>query len=249
MSTRHHTALILACLFVATACSEAAFTATGPDVATARGGNGNGNGNGNGGGGPPPPPVVDELEAWDATRWTAENHALGKGWLDPANVSHDPAGLLLLTLPAGAWDGAEIKSAQRHQYRDIEARLRTPDTPGSISALFFYEGVRRRNDEIDIEIFNDGSRTILFTTWVQGKQTNHVQMTLGFDPANGFHDYRIEWARDRVGFLVDGTLMAEFTSGVPRDDMFVMSNTWWPTWLNGPQPAAPSSLHIDRIVY
>jgi len=110
------------------------------------------------------------------------------------------------------------------QFRNVEVRLRTPDAPGSISAFFLYELVQRRNDEIDIEILNDGSRRILFTTWVAGKQTNHVELTLSFDPAAGFHDYRIEWSRRRVRFLVDGMLVQEWTAGVPRDAMYVMSN-------------------------
>ena len=62
------------------------------------------------------------------------------------------------------------------------------------------------------------------TTWVAGKQTTHVELTLSFDPAAGFHDYRIEWSRRRVRFLVDGMLVQEWTAGVPRDAMYVMSN-------------------------
>jgi beta-glucanase (GH16 family) len=90
---------------------------------------------------------------------------------------------------------------------------------------------------------------VLFTTWVQGKQTNHVQTTLPFDPAAGYHDYRIEWENGRVRFLVDGTVLQTFSGGVPRDAMYIMANAWWPTWLSGPEPTAPVSLGIDRIIY
>ena len=250
MARASRVALLTGLISFSVACSDAPLALDDSAVSAARGGNGKGNGNGGGSSPPPPPPapIVDELEPWDTTRWGAESHYLGKGWLDAGNVSQGPIGLLL-TLPAGAYDGAEIISAQRHLYRAIEARMKTPTAPGSISALFFYEGVRKRNDEIDIEVFNDGSRTVMFTTWVQWKQTNHVRMTLPFDPSAGFHDYRIEWESDRVGFRVDGALMAEFTSGVPRDDMYIMSNAWWPTWMSGPTLAVPASLEIDRIVY
>ena len=254
MLPNRSTALLLGALLTAAACAESpSAPSEDPGVLAARGGNGNGRGNGNGGGGDggdgePAPPVVDELEPWDGAAWIAESHGLGKGWLDASNVSQGPIGLLL-TLPAGAYDGAEIISAERHAYRHVEARIRTPDAPGSISALFFYEGVRKRNDEIDIEIFNDGSQTVMFTTWVQGKQTNHVQTTLPFDPTAAYHDYRIEWDPGRVAFFVDGVPMQTFTTGVPQDPMYIMSNAWWPVWMSGPMPDAPVSLGIDRIVY
>ncbi len=245
--------LLLAAL-VSWSCADAA-PPTAPDgsadlTAFARGGgNGGGGGKGGGGGGGDgSPPITDELDPWDPALWIPGDHPLGRGWLDPANVSQGP-GTLLLRLAAGTYDGAEIRSAERVRFRAVEARMRTPLASGSISAFFLYEFVPRRNDEIDIEIYNDGSRRILFTTWVGGKQTNSVTRTLPFDPSAGFHDYRIEWSRDRVRFLVDGALYEEWTSGVPRDAMYVMSNAWWPTWLSGPPPGSSQALEIDRIIY
>ena len=76
-----------------------------------------------------------------------------------------------------------------------------------------------------------------------------MRRTLLFDPTVEFHDYRIEWSRGRVRFLVDGELMQEWTEGVPRDAMYVMSNAWWPVWLNEPPLGTPRLHEIDRIVY
>lgn len=250
--TSHRGSIIALLAVVALAgCSDAGPLA--PDeaaVAAARGGNGKGGGNGGGGdgGGGDSAPVVDELDPWDASVWVPQHHALGRGLLDASNVSQGAAGVLL-ALPPGTYDGAEIRSAERHRHRTIEARLRTPDASGSISAFFFYEGDPRRNDEIDIEIFNDGSRRVWFTTWVDGRQTNHAEAILPFDPGAGFHDYRIEWSRSRVAFSIDGTVVEEFASGVPRDAMYIYANAWWPVWLDGPVPAAGGALEIDRIVY
>ena len=223
----------------------------GPDAPAsfARGGNGGGKGGG-GNGGSGEDPIVEEFDVWDPSAWIAGDHPLGRGWLDPANVSHEST-TLLLALPAGSYDGAEIRSASRVRFRNVEVRLRSPSAPGSISAFFLYEFAPRRNDEIDIEILNGGTDPgqILFTTWIGGRQTNHIAKTLPFDPAAGFHDYRIEWSRERVRFLVDGGLMQEWTTGVPRDAMYVMSNAWWPTWLSGPKPDTPRLHEIDRIIY
>ncbi len=235
---------------------EGSLPAADASPALARGGNGGGNGGGgNGGGGngggddgDSDAPLVEDFDLWDPSAWIPGDHPLGKGWLDPDNVSHG-SNTLLLTLPAGSYDGAEIRSASRVQFRNVEVSLRTPEAPGSISAFFLYEFVRRRNDEIDIEILNDESPEILFTTWVAGKQTNHVRLELSFDPTVDFHNYRIEWSRNRVRFLVDGELMQEWTEGIPRDAMYVMSNAWWPTWMNGPTLNEARTHEIDRIIY
>jgi beta-glucanase (GH16 family) len=215
-------------------------------------GNGGNGGRGNGGeGDESDAPLVEDFDFWDPSAWIPRHHVLGLGLLDRENVSHRGS-KLLLTLPAGSYGGAEIQSASRVQFRDVEVRLRTPRAPGSISALFLYEFVYDdTNDEIDIEIFNDGSRKIWFTTWVEGgtDPTNHVEHTLPFDPAVRFHNYRIEWSSSRVRFLVDGVLMQEWTEGVPQDAMYVMSNAWWPTWMSGPTLDESQMHEIDRIIY
>ena len=213
-------------------------------------------------------PVVEEFDVWDMTAWIATDHPLGRGVFESKNVSHSKflgdrrSGALVLTLGAREHflHGAEIRSASPVRFRDVEINLKTPNAPGSISAFFLFQLVQRpRNDEIDIEILN-GTRQILFTTWVGGNETNHVERTLGFDPWKNFHDYRIEWSPSRVRFLVDGISVEEFTRGIPRQAMYVMSNTWWPTWL--PREGEPSDKNgdpitlkkdevhiIDRIVY
>ena len=215
-----------------------------------RGGGGGNGGRGNvgGGDGGSDGPLVEDFDFWDPSAWIPRHHILGRGLLDQENVSHKGS-KLLLTLPAGGYYGAEIRSASRVQFRNVEVRLRTPRAPGSISAFFLYELVQQYNGEIDIEVFNDGSRQIWFTTWVKGIEVNNVKRTLSFDPAVRFHNYRIEWSSSRVRFLVDGVLMHEWTGDVPQDAMYVMSNAWWPTWMNEPTLDDPKLHEIDRIIY
>lgn len=194
-------------------------------------------------------PLTDDFDVLDPARWLPGDHALGRGWLDPANVAAS-AGSVALILPAGRTDGAEIRSVDRHGYGSYLARMRTPLAPGSISAFFLYQGVAGdRSDEIDIEIYNDGSRRVMFTVWVAGKQTHTVTRTLPFDPAAAYHDYRIEYGAGKVRFSVDGAVMQEWTSRTPKNTMYVMSNSWWPTWLTGAPADTPRALLVDRIEY
>jgi beta-glucanase (GH16 family) len=179
-------------------------------------------------------------------RWEPGVHALGRGHVRAEHVAVG-RGAASLTLPAGSFDGAEIRSRKRMGYGTYSARMKTPRAPGTLSALFLYEGGSDIADELDIEVFNDGSRRVMFTTWVAGKTTNTVTLELPFEPADGFHDYAIEWSAHEVRFVVDGVVMQEWREGLPRNPMFLMANTWWPTWISAPTLYAPQTLHIDHI--
>jgi endo-1,3-1,4-beta-glycanase ExoK len=190
--------------------------------------------------------ITEEFDGPAFAVGTADMHPLGRGLVHAENVALG-GGVAALALAAGAYDGAEVLTAARYGTGAYEARMRTPQAPGSVSAFFLYQGVAGGNDEIDIEIFNDGTRRIMFTTWVAGRETNNVIRTLPFDPAAALHDYRIEWSARSVRFVVDGVAMQEFRRGIPKSAMFVMANTWWPTWLTGPLLDAPQTFVIDRI--
>lgn len=190
--------------------------------------------------------VTEEFNGPAFGEWTAETHPLGRGTVRSENVAMG-GGAAALSLSAGAYDGAEILTAARYGTGTYATRMQTPVAPGSISAFFLYQGVAGGNDEIDIEIFNDGTRRIMFTTWVAGRETNNVIRTLPFDPAGALHDYSIEWTAKSVKFRVDGVVMQEFKRGIPKNAMLVMANTWWPTWLTGPLLHEPATFTIDRI--
>jgi hypothetical protein len=184
--------------------------------------NGNGNGRGGPGGDSGESLRQDDFTEWNPDRWTAGDHPLGKGSFYPENVSVG-GDLLTLRLPAGTYDGGEIRSAERLRRGIYEARIRAADAPGAITAFFLYEYDYKGSDEVDIEIFGDGTGRVMFTTWVRDRQTNHVEVVLPFDPTADFHD------------------------GIPGSAMYVMANAWWPVWLNGPPPAEDRNAAFDWI--
>jgi len=192
-------------------------------------------------------PLDEPFDALDPSVWQAGDHALGLGWLDPANVSV-PGGLLHLKTPAGRRDGAEIASIERASGGIFEASMKCALPAGALCAFFLYEGVAgNRNDEIDIEIIA-GTRRMMMTTWVRGRQTNHAEITLSFDPAAGFHVYSIEWAPGEVAFTADGVRVQRWTRKLPARAMKVYANAWWPTWLTSPLPTVDALLEIDWIM-
>ncbi|MGB3684136.1 MAG: glycoside hydrolase family 16 protein, partial [Rubrobacteraceae bacterium] len=102
-------------------------------------------------------------------------------------------------------------------------------------------------NELDIEIFNDPSGRVMFTTYSDGKETNNVEKKLPFDPTEDFHEYRFDFYPGRVEFYVDGGLLHRFTEGLPEDPMRLYVNAWFPTWLSGRKPEADGYTYVDWL--
>lgn len=172
--------------------------------------------------------------ALDVERWTASSHALGRGRFDPANAVRSGDGIRLI-LPAGRCDAAEIVFPDRLSSGLCRAAIRAADAPGSLTALFLYEGVPgESNDEIDIEILGDDTRRVLLSTWHDGVQTDLAERVLPFDPRAGSHDYAIAWRPgEEVRFIIDGIEVERWTAGVPTRPMQLRASVWRPAWLEG----------------
>ena len=167
---------------------------------------------------------------WPGTRWYPADHALGRGRLRPESAIATEGGFRLALHPGGC-DGAEIRTYDRYEHGTFSARMRTPRAAGSLSAIFLYEDVDEGNDEIDIEIFNDGSGEVLLTVWREGEITRQTTVVLPFDPSSAVHEYTIDRLPERVEFRIDGVVYAGWRRGMPRSPMRVAANVWWPAWL------------------
>jgi beta-glucanase (GH16 family) len=176
--------------------------------------------------------------------WTATEHQLGRSALSPADVLPGPA----LRLPAGTTDGAEIRSVSQYSAGVVHARLKLANAPSSITGFFLYAPPDLAS-EIDIEVYDDPSGTVLFTTYAGGRQTHTVRQELGFDPTADHHDYSIAWGANKVAFAVDGATVRTWSNGVPRAPMNLYVNAWFPTWLAGLAPATDGLTSIAALDY
>lgn len=189
----------------------------------------------------------DGFDTFDASRWSRGDHVLGRSYLDPANVSTG-GGNLRIAIPARTYEGGEVRTNALHGYGSYSARIQLPNAPGSITGFFLYKSPDYES-EIDIELFNDSSRRIMFSTYAGGSQTHTETMTLPFDPTTGFHEYRFDYAPDSVTFYADGRAMKRWDSGLPQTSMHLMVNTWYPTWLNPKRPNKTVYTLVDHIGY
>jgi beta-glucanase (GH16 family) len=176
--------------------------------------------------------------------WTATEHQLGRSALSPDNVLPGPA----LRLPAGTTDGGEIRSLAQFSSGTVHARLKLADAPSSITGFFLYAPPDLAS-EIDIEVYDDPSGTVLFTTYAGGRQTHTVRQDLGFDPTAGYHDYAIDWGANKVTFSVDGANLRTWSNGVPKAPMNLYVNAWFPTWLAGLAPATDGLTSVAALDY
>ena len=179
-------------------------------------------------------------------RWEAASHRLGRGTLRPDHVWVGRDGFRL-RLTAATCDGAEVRTKDRVGFGSYTARMRTPNAAGSLSAFFLYADVAGGNDEIDIELLNDGSRQALLTTWVAGSRSHELKLTLPFDPAEAFHDYTLAWSAAELVVVADDRQLARWTDGYPTLPMRAMASVWWPIWLDCHPLASDRELLIDRI--
>ena len=188
---------------------------------------------------------TDDFTTLDPARWVVGDHTLGRGRLDPADVSV-AGGALALGLPAGRLDGAEVRTAATFATGTFRARIRVADAPSSLTGFFLYAPPDLAS-EVDIEILDDPSGTVLFTTYAGGAETHTETRSLGFDPTAAFHDYEIALDRRSVTFRVDGVARRAWTSGVPHAAMPLYFNAWYPAWLAGsPSPAGAATL-VDSV--
>jgi len=178
-------------------------------------------------------------------RFAPTAHALGRGTLDPANVTI-AGGRIALGLPAGRTDGAEVRSAAAYRSGRFTARIKAAGAPSSITGFFLYAPPDFAS-EIDIEILNDRTGTMLLTTYADGRDTHHERRALGFDPTAAAHEYRIDWSRGAAAFAVDGRVLRRWTNGIPTAPMNLYVNAWFPRWLGGIPPATTAFTTVDRV--
>jgi endo-1,3-1,4-beta-glycanase ExoK len=189
----------------------------------------------------------DDFTSFDANRWSATGHLLGRSVLDPLNVSV-AGGVLSLLIPGGTVNGGEVQSKTLYKYGSYGIRMRLPNAPSSITGFFLYKPPDYQS-EIDIEVYNDSSGRMMVSTCSGGAQTNTRTILLPFDPTAGFHEYWIDYAANGVRFRVDRQLVQAWSRGVPRTDMYLFANAWFPSWLAGQAPTADRSVSIDWIQY
>ena len=159
-------------------------------------------------------------EIWQVRRDTfPSNLAL----FAPENVAVSAASGAQLTLTASAppairdFASGAIASTQRFRYGRFSAELRPARLPGMITGIFLHRDLPRQ--EIDIEFSGrDTTRMLVNVYYNPGTGGARMQygyrgapshIDLGFDAADDFHVYEIEWFPSVIRWRVDGCTVHE----------------------------------------
>lgn len=170
-----------------------------------------------------PAPFVDHFSGRTLDpRWNKHDRAAQAPWIEndwrPENVKLNRPGLSLVMDRSKPGSKSPLSSGEINRYELVrygyfESRFKVPRGAGVITAFFTYvreDGTRKTWNELDIEILGRDTRTIELTVHVEGKSVNR-KIDLGFDAADDFHTYAIEWRPDAVLWYVDNKLVHSVT--------------------------------------
>ena len=189
----------------------------------------------------------DDFTTLDASRWLVSSRPFGHGTLYPANVTA-AGGQLRIELPANTLDGGEMRTKTLYRFGTYRARMKLANAPSSLTAFFLYKAPDYEQ-ELDIELYNDSSRRVMFSTYSGGRQTHTQTLLLPFDATADYHDYTIQYGGRTVQFLVDGVPMQSWSNGVTNSAMYVFLNAWFPSWLAGQAPSTDQFTSVDWVDY
>ena len=172
--------------------------------------------------------------AHDRELWERGDHPLGRGHLRPENATLGSAGLTL-SLPAGTFDGGEVRRRRASGWGCHRAHLCASAAPGSLTAFFLYrhDPSSDSSDELDVELPAGEPHRALLTVWRRGchEPTGQRIVELPFDPAAALHSYEIvREPGGRVVFTIDDVITFASPCG-PAGDLYPMFNAWYPDWL------------------
>ncbi len=193
---------------------------------------------------------IDEFNSFENTRWVVSTKLTpGYGRFTIPNIIVEN-GILSVKFPKLTKDGGEIKtvSPAKYKYGSYRASIKTPlQLPGTYTTFFLYESANL--DEIDIEIWNDGTGKVDFNTWVKGVQKFSAQVVLPFNPGEQFHEYRIDYYPNEVSFWIDNVKLKSTgdISQIPTTITNIYLSGWWPKWMTGDASSADNFARYEWV--
>lgn len=214
----------------------------------------------------------DGLDYFDTSRWhKADNWTNGDpfnvGWrADHVTFSGGFMSLRLDTTPCTAgcsgkpYASGEYRTTDYYGYGKYETRFKAAKGSGLVTSFFTYTGTFGQSDhhEIDIEILGKDTTKMQTNYFVGGVGGHERMINLGFDAANGYHNYAFVWTANKIEWIVDDVVVhTEYVGAgkpLPSQPGRIMVNMWAGTgvddWL-GPfsYPGAPIYAKYDWIQY
>ncbi|SDI61435.1 family 16 glycosylhydrolase, partial [Alloyangia pacifica] len=170
--------------------------------------------------------------------WLISNYANSQDWIDTA-FSPDYIFLsdgVLSALLDGTdtsgkdYTGGEVRTQERYFYGLYEVTMQASPDDGTLSSFFTYTGAPHgtARSEIDFEFLGADTTRVLLSYYTPDGDEN-VIVDLGFDAAEGFHQYSFDWQPDSITWYADGVELWSVTTsdiGFPSEPSYIYLNIW-----------------------
>lgn len=167
--------------------------------------------------------------------------------------------LLLSSLTAKPYRGAELRTLESYTYGRFEVRYKAAAGAGQTSTFFtYYDGPNAYENwnELDIEILGRYPDDVQFNA-ITPYQTNHVShQYVDFNPYTDYHVYVIEWTPDYVTWFIDSDEVYRQTDdhiSTLTHPQKIMMNIWPPIyedWVGALNPdMLPVFAYYDWVQY
>ncbi len=179
---------------------------------------------------------TDNFDTFDGSLWhKADGWTNGAmfncGWL--ADHVKFSAGFMDIQLDNVRSSGKKYSSGEYRtnnffHYGTFEVRMKAAKCQGVVSSFFTYTGPSDNQpwDEIDIEFLGKDTTIVQFNYFTNGVGGHENIVNLGFDAAEDYHIYTIEWTPTYIKWYVDGVIKATAKESLPSHPQRIMMNFW-----------------------
>ncbi|WP_420393486.1 family 16 glycosylhydrolase [Acuticoccus sp.] len=204
----------------------------------------------------------DTFNTIDSKIWYYAHHTINEAWIDtsfsPSYIKQGDGEVTLRLsdddLNGKSYTGGEITTRKAFGYGRFEAELRASGESGVDTGFFLYTGPAHGTiwNEIDFEFLGKDTTKVLLS-WHYDGQSSSEWVDLGFDAADGFHTYAIEWQDDSIRWFADDRLLLDVLDpGTPVPDVKskIIFNAWagYPSLL-GPASFDETSVTVRSVSY
>ncbi len=146
------------------------------------------------------------------------------------NIWIDSKGIMQIVIrekPQGdyKYTGGEYRTYNNYSFGYFSTCMKAAKCSGVVSSLFTYTN-QPRWDEIDIEFLGKDTTKVQFNYYTNGQGGHEYLYDLGFDAAEGFHEYAFLWTSDAIVWFVDGKAVYKATKDIPQYAGQIMTNVW-----------------------
>jgi len=174
-------------------------------------------------------PILDHFDSFNKSIWYKATYCNSATCVSAKNA-YVASGDLVMRVPTKQYGGAEVETKQSFGSGEFKLSMKASASPHVMNAIFLYDP--KTQNEIDLEVINEGVWEAWFTTYVNGIQESHSKMPLNYDASSAYHNYTIKWSATDgvVQFFVDEVLSEQVSYQANNANLYLVLMAYAPSW-------------------